>query len=259
MSSAAPLTNTYGQPIGPALPSDFQPALPPSATVLRGRYCRLERLSASQHAAALSVHLLPPPGTDDDDDRDWTYLPYARPSPAELPGWLSAREATADPYYFAVVCARTAQPLGILSYLRVDPSQSCTEIGHVLLGPSLQRTRIATEAFRLLLAHAFEDLRNRRVEWKCDALHARSRRAALRLGFTHEGVFAKHQTYKGRSRDTAWFSMVDAEWPSRKAALDAWLAEDNFDEQGRQRRTLEQCREACVAAVPEEKRYVRPT
>ncbi|KAJ4580343.1 hypothetical protein HRR83_003291 [Exophiala dermatitidis] len=127
--------------------------------------------------------------------------------------------------------------------MRIDPNHRVVEVGNILFSPALQRTRAATEAMYLLARYVFEDLGYRRYEWKCDNLNLPSKRAAIRLGFTFEGVFRKHMVYKGRSRDTAWFAMVDEDWPVIKKAFEDWLRDENFDESGRQKRRLEDLRE----------------
>ena len=133
---------------------------------------------------------------------------------------------------------------GYASYMRIEPAQGVVEVGNILLTPQLQRTAAATEAMYLMASHAFEYLGYRRYEWKCDAENLPSRRAALRLGFTFEGIFRQHMVVKGRNRNTAWFSMLDREWPARKEALEAWLAPANFDSEGRQRQSLGQLQAA---------------
>ena len=135
---------------------------------------------------------------------------------------------------------------GVVSYLRIEPEHACIEIGHIWFGAPLQRTPGATETIYLLARHAFDDLGNRRLEWKCDAANARSRRAAERFGFTFEGVFRQHMIVKGRNRDTAWFSLLDSEWPAVRAAFEAWLAPENFDAGGRQRSPLKNVRTSSV-------------
>ncbi len=169
----------------------------------------------------------------------WTYLsdgPYF--DRASFATSLTKKAASDDPLYFAIVDSRSGLALGYASYLRIEPAHRCMEVGSILYGPALQRTAGATEAMFLMARHAFEDLHYRRYEWKCNALHVRSRHAALRLGFTFEGIFRQHMIIKGRNRDTAWFSMLDSEWPARKAALERWLEPGNFDEQGRQKSKL---------------------
>jgi RimJ/RimL family protein N-acetyltransferase len=168
----------------------------------------------------------------------WTYLfsgPFS--SEQEFTGWLETREDSLDPLYFAIVDEVAGRATGLASYLRIEPAHGSIEVGHLAFSPLLQRTRAATEAMYLMMKHAF-DLGYRRYEWKCDALNAASRRAAERLGFTFEGIFRQAVVYKGRNRDTAWYSVIDREWPARAAAFEDWLAPANFDADGRQRRPL---------------------
>lgn len=175
----------------------------------------------------------------------WDHLPYGPfAGQAEFTAWLEQRAATADPLFYAVVDAESMRALGMASFLRIEPAHGVIEIGHIWFAPELQRTRKATEAIFLLARHAFDDLGYRRLEWKCDSLNEPSKRAADRFGFTYEGTFRQHMIVKGRNRDTAWFSMTDGEWPSRKAAFEAWLAPENFDETGRQRQSLSTIRGA---------------
>jgi RimJ/RimL family protein N-acetyltransferase len=175
------------------------------------------------------------------DPAIWTYLPYGPYADAEdLRTALREEAASEDPIFYVVEVAGT--PLGIVSYLRITPQHGVIEIGHIWFGTPLQRTAAATEAIYLLARHVFDDLGWRRLEWKTNALNAASRRAAERFGFTFEGIFRKHQLVKGENRDTAWYSIVDDEWPSIRAGFEAWLAPENFDQNGEQRRTLEQCR-----------------
>jgi RimJ/RimL family protein N-acetyltransferase len=167
----------------------------------------------------------------------WTYMgdgPYA--SVAEMRGSLQAMAASEDPLYFAVV--RDGHALGRTSYMRIAPESGVIEIGNIVFGPELQRTTAATEAIYLMARHAFDDLRYRRLEWKCNALNAASRRAADRLGFTFEGVFRQHMIVKGRNRDTAWYAIIDADWPAIRSAMQAWLNPGNFDDDGVQRAGL---------------------
>jgi RimJ/RimL family protein N-acetyltransferase len=231
-SDPAPRVNELGQPIGPAVPG-FRPPPRPQRAVLSGRYCRLEPLDASRHAPGLHAA-----NSLDREGRMWTYL-FSGPftSEEEFSSWLESREDSLDPLYYAIVDLRLAQPTGLASYLRIDVAQGTIEVGHLAFSPLLQRTRAATEAMYLMMKHAFE-LGFRRYEWKCDALNAASRRAAERLGFRFEGVFRQAVIYKGRNRDTAWYSVLDREWPERAAAFEAWLGPANFDTEGRQRRPL---------------------
>ena len=175
------------------------------------------------------------------DPAIWTYLPYGPYADAsELRDALREQAASEDPVFYSVEAGGT--PAGIVSYLRITPEHGVIEIGHIWFGTPLQRTTAATEAIYLLARHAFDDLGWRRLEWKCNAANAASRRAAERFGFTFEGVFRKHMLVKGENRDTAWYSIVDDEWPAIRAGFERWLAADNFDDNGVQRRTLEQCR-----------------
>ncbi len=197
---------------------------------------RLEPVDVARHASDLFE-------ASRDADDIWTYLAYGPfDSLAAFTSWLEARAASNDPLFFAVVdrAARTAR--GMASYLRMEPAHGVIEIGHIWFAPSLQRTRQATEAIFLLARHAFDDLGYRRLEWKCDSLNAPSRRAAERFGFTYEGIFRQHVVIKDRNRDTAWFSIIDAEWPWRRAAFEQWLAAANFDSDGKQRRSLAEIR-----------------
>jgi RimJ/RimL family protein N-acetyltransferase len=171
----------------------------------------------------------------------WTYLPYGPYSSVEeLREALEEEAGSDDPIFFAVEVE--AVPLGIVSYLRITPEHGVVEIGHIWFGTPLQRTAAASEAIYLLARHVFDDLGYRRLEWKCNAENAKSRRAAERFGFTFEGVFRKHQLVKGENRDTAWFSIVDDEWPAIRAAFEAWLAPANFDAAGAQRHSLQDLR-----------------
>ena len=224
----------------------WSPAGAPPRTALNGDLVRLEVLDPDRHAETLftASHAA-------GAERLWEHLPYGPfGSQDEFTAWLKDRAASADPLFFAVVDGESMRALGMASYLRVVPEHGVIEIGHIWFAPAIQRTRQATEAIFLLARHALDDLGYRRLEWKCDSLNEPSRRAAERFGFTFEGVFRQHMVVKGRNRDTAWFSMTDGEWPVRRAALEAWLAPENFDGAGRQRRTLSDVREAIVSSAP---------
>jgi RimJ/RimL family protein N-acetyltransferase len=173
----------------------------------------------------------------------WKYLGYGPfAGAAEFAGWIRAEAAGDDPLVFAIVDAASGEARGVASYLRITPEHRVIEIGHIWLGVALQRTAAATEAMYLLARRAFDELGYRRLEWKCDAENERSRRAAERLGFSFEGVFRQHMVVKGRNRDTAWFSIIDGEWPTVRAAFERWLGPDNFDATGRQQSTLGELR-----------------
>jgi RimJ/RimL family protein N-acetyltransferase len=214
---------------GPAV--EATPAERPGAVTLAGRFGAVVRLSAVQHAADLWQAVR-------GHDRLWDYMSYGPFADAQsLSGWLAEREALADPYYYAILDA-AGRAVGLSTLVNIQPAMRSIEVGHIVYGPALQRTPLATEAQYLLARYAFETLRYRRYEWKCNALNRPSYRAAQRFGFTFEGVFRQHQIVKGRNRDTAWFSMLDTEWPARRAAFERWLAPDNFDADGRQRVSL---------------------
>jgi RimJ/RimL family protein N-acetyltransferase len=208
------------------------PARAPARRSLPGERVRLEPLDPERHADDLHAAAA-------GDPRLWDYLPYGPfPDAGEMHDHLARQASSSDPLFFAVVDRATDGACGVVSYLRIEPAHACIEIGHIWFGPPLQRTPGATETVYLLARHAFDDLGNRRLEWKCDAANARSRRAAERFGFTFEGVFRQHMIVNGRNRDTAWFSIIDSEWPAVRAGFEAWLAPKNFDTDGRQRSSL---------------------
>lgn len=229
----APRRNTLGQPIGPALPTWTTRPIP-TPQVLRGRLGWLEPLDVQRHAAALYVA-----DSLDVDGASWTYLPYGPfASFADYQAWAASAVADADRLFYAIIDADGGVPLGVAAYLRIDPAVGSLEVGHLHYSPRLQRTALATEAHYLLMRHAFDDLGYRRYEWKCDSLNVPSMAAARRLGFQYEGTFRNATVYKGRSRDTAWFAVTDADWPALKARFERWLEPDNFDADGRQRHPL---------------------
>ena len=230
MTSSQPLPEpAIGLPLG--VPVDVAPAAHPKAVVLEGRYGRVEKLDASRHGADLWAALA-------GHDQVWTYLAYGPFAEAEAFGsWLATRATTADPFCYVVI-DNAGRACGILSLMSIRPDVQVIEVGHVLLSPVLQRTPLATEVQYLLARYAFETLGYRRYEWKCNALNAASRRAALRLGFEFEGVFPQHMIVKGRNRDTAWYGTLDRDWPARKRAFERWLAPENFDAEGRQKTRL---------------------
>ncbi|MEU3795603.1 GNAT family protein [Streptomyces fructofermentans] len=230
-------TNEWGQPVGEPVPQ-WRPSPPPSGRTLNGRHCRLEALDPGRHAEDLYSALRSAP-----DDRDWTYMgdgPFSDAGEYRL--WADKAAARTDLLFYAVVDNRSDRAVGTVSLMRQDPANGVIEVGNVMFSPLLKRTAISTEAQFLLMAHVFDDLGHRRYEWKCDSLNAPSRRAAERLGFRYEGTFRQAVVYKGRSRDTAWFSIVDSEWPTLRDAFRTWLAPANFDTGGVQRRTLAQTR-----------------
>ena len=223
---AADASRGSAAPVGPMV--DGRPALQPYAISLCGRFGSVDRLVASRHGDALWEQLK-------GHDRLWTYLAYG--PFADMPAfaaWLAEREKLADPFYYAIA-DKAGRPLGLATLMSIRPDMRVIEVGNILLGPALQRSPLATEAQYLLARYGFEMLGYRRYEWKCDALNAASRRAALRFGFAFEGIFRNHMIVKGRSRDTAWFAMTDGDWPARKAAFERWLDPENFDAEGRQK------------------------
>lgn len=220
------------QPTGTAL-AKWTPPRRPRREVLRGRFCRVEPLDSAAHADSLFAA-----NKVDAAGRMWTYLPYGPfGAPEDYRAWMEQRCGGEDPLFFAIIDAKSGRAAGVAAYLRIDPANGVIEVGHLAYSPALQRTAAATEAMYLMMANAFA-LGYRRYEWKCDALNAPSRAAALRLGFTFEGIFRQAAVVKGRNRDTAWYSITDGEWPARRAALERWLAPENFDGEGHQRAPL---------------------
>lgn len=232
--------NAFGQMIGEPLPG-WTATLPPPRTAMEGRFCRVEPLDAARHASELYDAFA------EASPVSWTYLPdYMGPhaTPAAWRTWLESAEAGSDPLWHTILDAGSGRAVGIACYLRIDAKSGSIEVGGLLYGPRLQKTPAATEAMYLMMRRAFDELGYRRYEWKCDHLNAPSRAAALRLGFTFEGTFRQHMVYRGRNRDTDWFSILDGEWPRLKAMFEQWLKPENFDKEGRQRAGLVQFRAA---------------
>jgi RimJ/RimL family protein N-acetyltransferase len=221
------------QPVGE--PVDATHALKPDGVLLRGRFGVVEKFDAEKHAASLWDAI-------EGDDELWTYMGYGpfprREDFAAFAELLSRRE---DPFAYAII-DRSSNVLGVATLMEIRPANRAVEVGGIFYSRILRHTPLATEAQYLLMRYAFEALRYRRYEWKCDSLNAPSRRAAERFGFTFEGVFRQHMIIKNRNRDTAWFSVTDGEWPRLKRAFERWLASENFDEEGRQKKKLEACR-----------------
>lgn len=234
----SPSTNVYGQPIGCALP-EWHPRAWPNFATFHGAYCRLEPLSAERHACELyAAYALAA------DGRDWTYMatgPFA--DEAAYVAYVQKIAGGRDPMHFAVIDAGSNRAVGTLALMRIDATHGTIEVGHVAFSPLLQQTRMATEAHCLLMRYAVEQLGYRRYEWKCDSCNQPSRKAALRLGFQFEGTFRQAMVYKGRSRDTSWFSIIDSEWPQVKKGFERWLAAENFTADGVQRARLEALRQ----------------
>ena len=222
---------TESKRFGEAVPN-WTPPPWPDFPVLDGRFARLEALNAQIHAADLHR-------ANEADDAIWDYLPYGPfHSAATYHKWVrSVTEGARDPMFYAVRDKNSGRAQGVLSFLRIAPEAGSIEVGHINYARGLQRTPAATEAIFLLADWVF-GAGYRRFEWKCDALNLPSRRAAQRFGFSFEGVFRQAAVVKGRNRDTAWFAMIDKEWPALRSAYEAWLAPGNFDANGKQRERL---------------------
>lgn len=215
------------------IPAGAPPWPLPDSAPLEGRWTRLERLGA-QHAAALHAASVAP-GAEERFRWLWEEVPRGL---ADTRAWIERVAAAADPLFFAVLDRATGRCGGRQAFLRITPEHGTIEIGGILWGPGVARTRLATEAFFLFARRAFDELGYRRFEWKCDARNAPSRAAALRFGFRYEGLFRQHMWIKGASRDTAWFAITDGEWPALRAEFERWLAPDNFAPDGTQRSRL---------------------
>jgi RimJ/RimL family protein N-acetyltransferase len=223
MSASAP------PPVGPAV--DSAPAPFPGAVTLKGRYGAVERLDAIKHGPGLVESMR-------GHDAIWANIPVGPfADDAALSDYIATCAHNKERIFYAVVDPG-GRALGILSLMEIRPANRVAEVGNIVYAPALQRTPLGTEAQYLIARYAFETLGYRRYEWKCNALNAASRRAAERFGFTYEGIFRQHMIVKGRNRDTAWFSMLDSEWPARKAAFERWLAPENFGADGRQKISL---------------------
>ncbi|MCB1634341.1 MAG: GNAT family N-acetyltransferase [Xanthomonadales bacterium] len=230
---ASSIVATTQPPVGPSLP-DWSPPPLPTGVALDGMRIRLEPLNAGSHGGDLAQAL-----AGGEQDHLWTYMasgPFD--SVPAFVTWLQRHAQADNRVSYALVDPRSGHALGLASYLRMDPAMGSLEIGHLCFGPQLQRTTASTEALYLLLRHAFDGLGYRRCEWKCDHLNAPSRRAAERLGFRFEGIHRQAMVIKGRNRDTAWYSILDREWPALRQELERWLAPENFDREGRQRQRL---------------------
>jgi RimJ/RimL family protein N-acetyltransferase len=222
-----------GLPVGPLVSTNA--AARPQRVTLVGQYCRLEPLDPTSHGDDLYHGV-----TVADVGVRFAYLSIEPPaSRAAFDAWMADRATTNAAVYHAVIDPRTGRAAGRQSLMRIDPPNRCIEIGDIYWGPEIAGSRISTEAHFLAVRHCFDDLGYRRVEWKCNALNAPSRRAALRFGYTYEGTFRRHMVVKGRTRDTAWFSLIDEDWPAIRTRTEAWLAPANFNVDGRQRQKLQ--------------------
>jgi RimJ/RimL family protein N-acetyltransferase len=241
--SDAPYINALGQPLGFPV-TDWKPPAFPSRALMEGRFCRLEPLDVERHAESLySAYQL------DAEEALWTYLPYGPfESFDSYRAWLSEMSRGSDPLPFTIVDKSTNRPVGMATYLRIDPRAGSIEVGHLCFSPLLQRKPAATEAMYLMMQNVF-NLGYRRYEWKCNALNAPSRAAAQRLGFSFEGVFRQALVVKGRNRDTAWYSIIDREWSALRTAFTKWLDPANFDAHGRQRESLSALTHVLLAQI----------
>jgi RimJ/RimL family protein N-acetyltransferase len=236
------ILNQYQQPVGAPVPG-WTPRAQPPRQPIEGRYCRLEALDPQRHAADLFAAYSQAP-----DERDWTYLstgPFA--DAAAYRAYAERAALSADPLHYVVIERKSGKAVGTLALMRIDPANGVIEVGFVTFSPLLKRTPVSSEAQYLLMKHVFNELGYRRYEWKSDSLNGPSRQAAARLGFQFEGIFRQAVVYKGRNRDTAWFAIIDSDWPPLRAAFETWLAPENFDADGQQRLSLTQIRAAQAA------------
>jgi RimJ/RimL family protein N-acetyltransferase len=228
--------NEFNQEVGTLIPL-WRSAKQPGSVVLKGRYCSVEPFDAHQHAEPLFKNL-----AIDNKGESWTYLraePCANAN--ELATYFDTITRKEDTLFYSILNLEQ-EPIGIASYLRITPIHGVIEVGHLHFSKLLKKTPAATEAMYLMMQYAFENLGYRRYEWKCHSLNQASRNAALRLGFTFEGIFRQSNIFKSRNRDTAWFSILDSEWPALKAKFNRWLSPDNFDKEGAQIKSLRECK-----------------
>lgn len=229
--------NELGQPIGFPVDDWRSPPRPPQSSA-SGRLCRIEPFEPGSHTEQLYEAF-----AKDIDKHNWTYLAYGPFHSYEaFDTWARESCQGDDPQFYAVIDPASGRAVGLASYLRINPRDGTIEVGHIHFSPLLQRTTLATEAMFLMMKRVFDELGYRRYEWKCDALNAPSRKAAERLGFSFEGVFRQMTMYKNRNRDTAWYAIIDKDWPGVRAGYEAWLDPGNFDDKGRQKRSLSDMR-----------------
>lgn len=226
--------NNLGQAVGPEV-TGWREAAMPSKEPIKGQFCRIEPLNSIDHLDDLYEAF-----SDDRDGALWTYMPVGPfKSKNDFHTWLDSTHAMDDPQFHAIIDLTTSKAIGLAAYMRIKPNVGVIEVGSITYSPQLQRTRLATEVMFLLMRRAFDELGYRRYEWKCDSLNAASRKAAERLGFSFEGIFRQALVYKGRNRDTAWYSILDRDWPLLKNAYLDWLDQNNFDEHGLQKQKLQ--------------------
>ena len=224
--------NAQGQPIGAPVP-DWYGCPPVPHTPMYGRTCDVVPLEPA-HSADLFAAF-----SADQTGKLWTYMPTGPfETAADYSAWVAQACTSTDPLFFTVLDRTTGAPVGVASYLRIQPENGVVEVGFITFSPALQRTAMATEAMYLMMKRVFDELGYRRYEWKCDALNAPSKIAAARLGFSYDGLFRQALVYKGRNRDTAWYAILDQDWPRTKAGFETWLAPENFDADGLQKTPL---------------------
>jgi RimJ/RimL family protein N-acetyltransferase len=225
--------NSLGQPIGFPVES-WRPSVHPQGSMMEGRLCRLVPVDIAAHSRDLFEAFLL-----DANHHNWTYLPYG---PFEqfddFKCWLETASNSNDPCFFSIINLSSGKAIGVASYLRITPKVGIIEVGHIHFSPLIQGSAISTEAMYLMMSRIFDDLGYRRYEWKCDSLNQPSCRAAQRLGFSFEGIFRQATLYKNRNRDTAWYSILDSEWPVIKSVFENWLKAENFDLEGIQKTSL---------------------
>lgn len=219
---------------------NWRPVEPPDRSALGGETVELVPVDPLGHAAGLFAASHGP-----ENEHIWDYL-FVGPFPDldAFRAYLERVAAAPDPHFYTVIDRSNNRPVGMLSYMRIEPRHGVIEIGGIWFSPAVQRSRLTTEAIFLVARHAFDDLGYRRLEWKCNARNTASRSAAVRFGFVPEGIFRQHMVVKDRNRDTAWYSITDRDWPLCRAAFEAWLAPENFDSEGRQRRSLSAIRQS---------------
>ncbi len=223
------MRNNFGQPIGSPL-NDWQKCQFPAKTDMLGQYCQITPLDVDKHAQSLYQAY-----ASDKNGENWTYLSYGPFTDiGSFKVWLQKTCTGMDPLFYVVKDKANDSVIGMASYMRIEPSIGVLEVGHIHFSLLLQKTPMSTEAMFLMMQRAFDELGYRRYEWKCDSLNEKSNNAAKRLGFKFEGIFRQATLYKGRNRDTAWYSITDSEWPKLKQAFETWLSKYNFDSKGQQ-------------------------
>ncbi len=240
----AEIINELGQPVGFPVP-DWQACEHPRGAIMDGRLCSLVPVEIDLHANDLFTAF-----SRDKDQRNWTYLPYGPfANEEDFRSWIFSNCMSDDPCFFSVIDLATGKAVGVASYLRIEPGVGVIEVGHIHFSPIMQGRPISTEAMFLMMRQVFDVWGYRRYEWKCDALNAPSCAAAQRLGFMFEGIFRQATIYKQRNRDTAWFSILDREWPTAKAVFEQWLNADNFDADGGQKTSLSHSMQQALAGL----------